>query len=63
MSQSKDQAIEWFVIPIFFAKAKLLLFRYYGSYLKGTGLWIIMEYCAGGSCSDLVCIYMNKRNA
>ncbi|CAG8530812.1 10660_t:CDS:10 [Ambispora leptoticha] len=28
--------------------------RYYGSYLKGTHLWIIMEYCSGGSCSDLM---------
>lgn len=28
--------------------------RYYGSFLKGSHLWIIMEYCAGGSCSDLV---------
>lgn len=27
---------------------------YYGSYLKGTNLWIIMEYCAGGSCSELL---------
>lgn len=27
---------------------------YYGSFLKGSHLWIIMEYCAGGSCSDLV---------
>ncbi|KTW30142.1 hypothetical protein T552_00620 [Pneumocystis carinii B80] len=28
--------------------------RYYGSYLKNTKLWIIMEYCSGGSCSDLM---------
>ncbi|KAK5110805.1 hypothetical protein LTR62_005516 [Meristemomyces frigidus] len=28
--------------------------RYYGSYLKGSDLWIIMEYCSGGSCGDLL---------
>ncbi|GFZ52351.1 non-specific serine/threonine protein kinase [Saitozyma sp. JCM 24511] len=28
--------------------------RYHGSYLKGSMLWIIMEYCSGGSCSDLM---------
>ncbi|GAO51386.1 hypothetical protein G7K_5488-t1 [Saitoella complicata NRRL Y-17804] len=28
--------------------------KYYGSYLKGTKLWIVMEYCSGGSCSDLM---------
>jgi hypothetical protein len=28
--------------------------RYHGSYLRGSHLWIIMEYCSGGSCSDLV---------
>ena len=28
--------------------------RYYGSYLRGSLLWIIMEYCSGGSCSDLM---------
>ncbi|KAJ1969593.1 hypothetical protein IWQ62_000521 [Dispira parvispora] len=28
--------------------------RYFGSYLKGSHLWIVMEYCAGGSCADLM---------
>ncbi|CCD23831.1 putative serine/threonine protein kinase KIC1 NDAI_0C01700 [Naumovozyma dairenensis CBS 421] len=28
--------------------------RYYGSYLKDTSLWIIMEYCAGGSLRTLL---------
>jgi len=28
--------------------------RYYGSYLKGSDLWIIMEYCSGGSCASLL---------
>ncbi len=28
--------------------------RYYGSYLKGSDLWIIMEFCSGGSCGDLM---------
>ena len=28
--------------------------RLRGSYLRGTQLWIVMEYCAGGSCTDLV---------
>ncbi|KAI9310298.1 kinase-like domain-containing protein [Dichotomocladium elegans] len=28
--------------------------KYYGSYLKDSSLWIIMEYCSGGSCSDLL---------
>ncbi|WEW60068.1 Serine/threonine-protein kinase PAK 6 [Emydomyces testavorans] len=28
--------------------------RYHGSYLKGSDLWIIMEFCSGGSCSDLM---------
>ncbi|EDO18106.1 hypothetical protein Kpol_1031p10 [Vanderwaltozyma polyspora DSM 70294] len=28
--------------------------RYYGSYLQDTNLWIIMEYCAGGSLRTLL---------
>ena len=30
--------------------------RYYGSFVRGYKLWIIMEYLAGGSCLDLVSI-------
>ena len=32
--------------------------KYYGSYLKQSCLWIVMEYCLGGSCSDLVSFYL-----
>ncbi|KAH8698289.1 kinase-like domain-containing protein [Talaromyces proteolyticus] len=28
--------------------------KYLGSYLKGSDLWIVMEYCAGGSCLDIL---------
>ncbi|KAF1949639.1 Pkinase-domain-containing protein [Byssothecium circinans] len=28
--------------------------KYYGSYLHGTDLWIVMEFCSGGSCADLM---------
>ncbi|GAA5828369.1 hypothetical protein JCM11251_006216 [Rhodosporidiobolus azoricus] len=28
--------------------------RYYGSWLRGTELWIVMEYLSGGSCGDLL---------
>lgn len=28
--------------------------KYHGSYLKGSNLWIIMEFCAGGSCHGLL---------
>ncbi|CAL8354169.1 serine/threonine-protein kinase 4 isoform X1 [Gadus morhua] len=28
--------------------------RYYGSYFKNTDLWIVMEFCAAGSVSDII---------
>ncbi|OAX80003.1 STE/STE20/YSK protein kinase [Emergomyces africanus] len=28
--------------------------KYHGSFLKGSDLWIVMEFCAGGSCCDLM---------
>ncbi|GJQ81505.1 hypothetical protein Trydic_g14658 [Trypoxylus dichotomus] len=28
--------------------------KYYGSYFKNTDLWIVMEYCGGGSVSDVM---------
>ncbi|MCJ1414995.1 putative protein serine/threonine kinase [Xylographa parallela] len=28
--------------------------RYHGSFLKGSDLWIVMEFCSGGSCADLM---------
>ncbi|VEU22352.1 DEKNAAC103534 [Brettanomyces naardenensis] len=28
--------------------------KYYGCFMKGSKLWIIMEYLGGGSCSDLL---------
>ncbi|KAI1074418.1 Pkinase-domain-containing protein [Whalleya microplaca] len=28
--------------------------KYYGSYAKGAELWIVMEFCSGGSCADLM---------
>uniref|UniRef100_A0A3Q3B8Q1 non-specific serine/threonine protein kinase n=1 Tax=Kryptolebias marmoratus TaxID=37003 RepID=A0A3Q3B8Q1_KRYMA len=41
--------------------------RYYGSYFKNSDLWIVMEYCGGGSVSDIIRIRnktdtMAKRN-
>ncbi|CDH58356.1 pkinase-domain-containing protein [Lichtheimia corymbifera JMRC:FSU:9682] len=32
----------------------LYVTKYHGSYLKDSSLWIVMEYCSGGSCSDLM---------
>lgn len=28
--------------------------RYFGSYLKGDDLWLVLEYCNAGSVSDLM---------
>jgi len=30
------------------------LCRYFGSYIKGSQLWIVMEYCGGASCADMM---------
>lgn len=30
------------------------LTRYYETFLKETKMWIVLEYCGGGSCSDLL---------
>ena len=35
------------------------IISYYGSYLKKDRLWIVMEYCGGGSLQD---IYQSKEN-
>ncbi|KAJ9110768.1 hypothetical protein QFC20_002809 [Naganishia adeliensis] len=34
--------------------------RYHGCYLKGERLWIIMEYCSGGSCADLITLPFSR---
>lgn len=42
------------------------IISYYGSYLRRDKLWIVMEYCSGGSLQDiyqsffLVLIFMTK---
>ncbi|PVV00655.1 hypothetical protein BB560_004952, partial [Smittium megazygosporum] len=28
--------------------------RYHGSYLQSSNLWIVMEYCGGGSCAEMI---------
>ncbi|KAL8939207.1 MAG: hypothetical protein Q9211_002848 [Gyalolechia sp. 1 TL-2023] len=28
--------------------------KYHGSFLRGSDLWIVMEFCSGGSCADLL---------
>lgn len=32
----------------------LYVVKYYGSYFKESDLWIVMEYCGGGSVSDIM---------
>ena len=33
--------------------------RYYGAFLRGTQLWMIMDYCGGGSVRELVSFKSN----
>lgn len=33
--------------------------RFYASYIVNTDLWIVMEYCTGGACADLVFIALS----
>jgi serine/threonine protein kinase len=40
--------------PLAFVAMLICVYRYHGSFLKGSHLWIVMEYCSGGSCSDLM---------
>jgi serine/threonine-protein kinase 24/25/MST4 len=28
--------------------------KYHGSFTKNAELWIVMEFCSGGSCADLI---------
>jgi serine/threonine-protein kinase 24/25/MST4 len=35
--------------------------KYYGSFIKKSKLWIIMEYCEGGSCLDMVLLFDQLR--
>jgi serine/threonine-protein kinase 24/25/MST4 len=37
--------------------------KYYGSYIKKSSLWIILEYCEGGSCLDIVNAFLIKLRA
>jgi serine/threonine protein kinase len=34
--------------------------KYYGSFLQGAKLWIVMEFLAGGSCLDLVRFFFSS---
>lgn len=56
-----------FILPQFFCTGEIIkeisimqqcdspyVVKYYGSYFKGSDLWIVMEYCGGGSVSDIM---------
>jgi serine/threonine-protein kinase 24/25/MST4 len=34
--------------------------QYKTSFLRGSNLWIVMEYLGGGSCQDLVILTFNN---
>ena len=51
-----DNDLEDLLLEIMFMKSCISdnIVRYYGSYVFGQELWIVMEFCSGGSVSDIM---------
>jgi len=51
-----DNDLEDLLLEIMFMKSCISdnIVRYFGSYVCGQELWIVMEFCSGGSVSDLM---------